>query len=167
MTTVLSPENSQVNVALADQNHRTGVAWVLLCLALALHVTDEAVTGFLDIYNPTVIALHEKLPWLPILTFDFRVWLAGLVSAVAALSILSIFVFRGAGWIRYLAYFFALVMISNALVHTTGTILGHTVQSIRFPRPMPGFYSSPFLLAGSIYLLVQLRRSAHSTRKHT
>jgi hypothetical protein len=29
-----------------------GRAWVTLCLALALHVTDEALTGFLDVYIP-------------------------------------------------------------------------------------------------------------------
>jgi hypothetical protein len=31
-------------------------AWVGLCAALALHVTDEALTGFLDVYNPAVQA---------------------------------------------------------------------------------------------------------------
>jgi hypothetical protein len=158
MTSVIPPANSQVDSALDRQNHRTGAAWLLLCLALALHVTDEALTGFLNVYNPTVIALREKAPWLPLPTFNFTVWLAGLILAVAVLSILSIFVFRGDRWIRYLAYFFAIMMIGNALVHTIGTVLGHTAQTIRFPRPMPGFYSSPFLLVASIYLLVQLRR---------
>jgi len=160
MTALISPANARVNLAPDYQNRRTGIAWLLLCLALALHVTDEAVTGFLDVYNPTVIALREKAPWLHLFTFSFKVWLAGLILAVALLSILSTFVFRGARWIRYLGYFFAVMMIGNALVHTAGTILGHTVQSIRFPRPMPGFYSSPFLLIASLYLLVQLRRSA-------
>ena len=38
---------------------KLGIAWVLLCLSLALHVVDEAANGFLYIYNPTVIALRE------------------------------------------------------------------------------------------------------------
>jgi hypothetical protein len=142
------------------QNQQTGFAWLLLCFALALHVADEALTGFLDVYNPTVLAVREKASWVPFFTFDFKIWLTGLVLAVVVLSILSRLVFRGDRWIRYLGYFFAIMMIGNALLHTLGTILGHTVESVHFARPMPGFYSSPFLLAASVYLLVRLRQSA-------
>ena len=37
-----------------------GTAWIGMWLAFALHVADEALTGFLSIYNPTVIALHTR-----------------------------------------------------------------------------------------------------------
>jgi len=50
-------------------------AWILLCLGLGLHVFDEATTGFLKIYNPTVIALRERLGWWPMPTFEFGSWL--------------------------------------------------------------------------------------------
>lgn len=56
-------------------------------------------------------------------------------------------------------YFLAVIMLLNGLGHTTGTILGRTVSSVRFPRPMPGFYSSPLLLATSVYAFMQLRRT--------
>ena len=39
---------------------KLGIAWVLVCLALAAHVTDEAFTGFLSVYNPTVLALRQS-----------------------------------------------------------------------------------------------------------
>jgi hypothetical protein len=51
-------------------------------------------------------------------------------------------------------------MILNALGHTLGTILGHTVPSVRFARPMPGFYSSPLLAAASLFLIWTLRKTA-------
>jgi len=51
------------------------------------------------------------------------------------------------------------VMIANGLMHITGTILGRTVASVHFPRPMPGFYSSPFMIAASIYLLWELKKA--------
>jgi hypothetical protein len=41
--------------------------------------------------------------------------------------------------------------------HTFFTVLGRTVASVQFPRPAPGFYSSPFLLITSIYLFLRLR----------
>ena len=138
---------------------RLGVAWVLLCLALAAHVTDEALTGFLAVYNLTVLALRARLGFWSMPTFTFREWLTGLVAGVLVLIALSQFVFRGSPWIRPLFYFFAILMIANGLGHTLGTIFGRTVSSVRFARPMPGFYSSPLLLAASGYALVQLRRT--------
>ena len=73
---------------------------------------------------------------------------------------LSPFAFRNAIWIRPIFYFVVIVAgLLNALGHTLATILGHTVNSVRFARPAPEFYSSPLLLAASIYALVQLRRT--------
>jgi hypothetical protein len=92
-------------------------------------------------------------------TFEFREWLTGLIGAVLVLLALSPLVFKGVRWMRPVLYIFAVVMLFNGLGHTAGTILGHTVSSVRFPRPMPGFYSSPLLLVTSVYALLQLRRT--------
>jgi len=133
---------------------------VLLCLAVAAHVTDEALTGFLSVYNPTVLAARLRHPWLPFPTFEFREWLVGLTVAVVVALLLSPLAFHNVRAWRPLAYALAVLMLLNGLGHTLGTIFGQTVSEVRFPRPMPGFYSSPLLLAASIYLLVQLRRTA-------
>ena len=138
---------------------KLGIAWIALCLALALHVTDEASTGFLSVYNPTVLALRAKIGFWPMPTFEFREWLTGLIVAVLVLLALSPLVFKGVRWMRPVFYVFAVIMLLNGLGHTTGTIFGHTVSTVRFPRPMPGFYSSPLLLATSVYALLQLRRT--------
>jgi hypothetical protein len=141
-----------------------GMAWLLLSLSLCLHVTDEALTGFLAVYNPTVLAMRARYSWFPMPTFEFRPWLFGLISVCAVLLLLTPFAYRNAGWLRPLAYFFAFVMLLNGLGHTLATIFGQTVSSVHFSRPAPGFYSSPFLLTFSIYLFVRLRSSAHSLR---
>ncbi|HLW51778.1 MAG TPA: hypothetical protein VKW06_02955 [Candidatus Angelobacter sp.] len=135
---------------------RLGTAWVLHALALALHVADEALTGFLSVYNPTARAIRPQGWWFPP-TFTFGVWLGGLILLVLVLLLLSPFFFRNARWVRPIGYIFVAINVSNAIGHTLGTILGHSVMSVRFARPMPGFYSSPILLAAAIYLLVQLR----------
>ncbi len=139
---------------------KLGVAWIALCSAFAVHVADEALTGFLSVYNPTVLALRARYAWFPMPVFEFTDWLSGLVIAVAVLLALSPFAFRGAGWLRPVAYVFAVVMLVNGVGHTLGTILGHTLPAITFPRPMPGFYSSPLLLIASVNMLVQFRRTA-------
>jgi len=143
-------------------SRRLAIAWVALCLAMAVHVADEALTGFLVVYNPTVLALRERLGYWPLPTFGFREWLRGLIIANVVLFALTPFVFSGTRWIRPLFYTFAVIMLLNGLGHTAGTIAGRTVGSVHFPRPMPGFYSSPFLLAASMYSLVQLRRTSQT-----
>jgi hypothetical protein len=145
---------------------KLGRAWLWLCLALALHVLDEALTGFLTVYNPSVAAIRTKIPWLPLPVFRFDVWLAGLIFAIIALLVASVWVFRGVRWTRTAAYIFAIFMTVNALGHTAGTIFGQTVDSVRFDGPMPGFYSSPFLLATSIYLLYRLGTSVPEHNQH-
>jgi hypothetical protein len=147
------PDNGVINRPLAH-------AWILLCLGLGLHIFDEATTGFLGIYNPTVIALRERLGWWLMPTFEFGQWLVGLLVACVVLLALTGFVARGAPGTRPLAYGFAIIMLLNAGGHTVATIFGRTVATVTFPRPAPGFWSSPFMAAAAVYLLVQLRRSA-------
>ena len=138
-----------------------GLAWLLLCLAFCAHVTDEALTGFLGVYNPTVIAVRARLSWFPMPTFEYREWLIGLIVANLVLLALTPFAYRNPRWLRPLAYFFAAIMLLNGMGHTLFTVLGQTVSSVRFSRPAPGFYSSPLLIITSIYLFVRLR----ATRK--
>jgi len=137
-----------------------GLAWVFLCMAFCAHVFDEATTHFLDVYNPTVLAVRAQNPWFPMPTFGFRGWLTGLIVANVVLLLLSPFAFQNARWLRPLAYLHACVHLLNATGHTLATILGQTVSSVRFPRPAPGFYSSPLLFAAAIYMLLRLRLTA-------
>ena len=146
------------------RNRSLGIAWILLCLALALHVFDEATTGFLAVYNPTVQALREKLGWWPMPTFGFNDWLSALIVGCVLLLALSPVMFAGAHWLRIPAAIFAILMLLNAVGHTLFTILGHTVSSVTFPRPAPGFWSSPLLAAASIYFLWELRRTRGMAR---
>lgn len=143
-----------------EPDRRLGIAWILIWTALALHVADEALNGFLYIYNPTVLALREKLGWWPMPTFTFEVWLAGLITGIGILVPLTPFAVRNARWLRPIFYFCAIVLcIANACGHTLATIFGQTVNTVHFSRPAPGFVSSPLLVFVGVYALVQLRRT--------
>ncbi len=81
----------------AGSTQNLGWAWVFLALALAVHVTDEATTGFLAIYNPTVETLRARLGYWPMPTFEFREWLTGLIAlAGCPLAAVSVRLSRGA-----------------------------------------------------------------------
>lgn len=139
---------------------------MLLWTALALHVTDEALTGFLAVYNPTVLALRARFGFWPMPTFEFRGWLTGLAIGILVLAALSPSAFQNARWLRPIFYFLAgVVGIGNALGHMLFSILGRTVDAVRFARPAPGFYSSPLLLIVSTYALVQLGRTRDLQRR--
>src|SRR6266446_6098429 len=86
-----------------------GKAWVFLCLAFCAHVAAEALTGFLPIYNATVLAMRSQYKWFPMPTCEFRDWLTGLIVANVILLLLTPFAFRNAWWLRPLAYFHAVL----------------------------------------------------------
>lgn len=137
-----------------------GRAWLALTVAFALHVFDEATTGFLHVYNPTVTAMRARWGWFPMPTFGFRQWLIGLSVAVLFCFALTPVATRGPRWLRPLAWFYAVLMFANGMGHTVFTVLGRTVPSVTFSRPAPGFYSSPFLFVGSVWLMLRLWQTA-------
>lgn len=143
---------------MAKGNDSFGWAWLTLCAALGLHIADEASTDFLSVYNPTVVELRRRLPFLIAPTFGFREWLAGLISVDAALFCLTPLAFRGNTVVRRLAYPFAGIMLLNGLTHIAGTIAGRTVSRVCFKRPMPGSWSSPVIIAASFHLANELRK---------
>ncbi len=127
-----------------------GVAWLALCLALAVHVADEAASDFLSLWNPWAESFRARVPWIPMPTFTFGVWLGGLIAGIVLLLLLSIFVLRGARWMRPVAYGFAAIMIGNGTVHI--------VASLYLGRAVPGVYSAPLLVASAAWLLLATRR---------
>jgi hypothetical protein len=127
---------------------RHAAAWVLLCAALAVHVADEALTGFLSVYNPAVRAIRERAPFLPLPTFTFEPWLGGLIGAVTLLVALSVYALRGARWMVPLSWIFGILMFGNGLMHVLGTFY--------MRKAMPGVYSSPLLLAAAGNLLYRV-----------
>jgi hypothetical protein len=124
---------------------------VALALALGLHVTDEAVTGFLPLYNGVVEGIRAKHPWVPLPTFTFPVWLGGLILGVLLLLVLTPLVSRGAQWARIVSVILGAVMTANAL--------GHIGTSLYWGKPAPGVYSSPFLLIAALALLITASRA--------
>jgi len=148
----------------ADPNRRLGSAWLLLTVAFAIHVFDEALTGFLSVYNPTVAALRAQYSWFSMPQFEFRSWLTGLICFLLVLFALTPLFFRNVRWVRPLGYFMAVLHLLNATGHTLATIAGQTVASVHFSRPAPGFYSSPLLLVAALYLLYALADSGPQRR---
>ncbi len=118
-----------------------------LGVALAIHVVDEALTDFLALYNPAVLAIRERNPSLPLPTFTFESWLSLLIFAVLALAGASYFVWHGRWAMRPVSYVFAMVMLLNGLLHIAVSIYMGTLIS--------GVYSSPLLLVASIALIIQ------------
>lgn len=133
---------------------RHWLAWIALCVALAIHVADEALTDFLALYNPSVLAIRARNPWLPLPVFTFETWLAWLIFAVVALVAASYFVWRGRWAMRPISHVFAGFMLLNGLLHIAG--------SIYLGRFMPGVYSSPLLIFASILLIDRTRAYSHS-----
>jgi hypothetical protein len=134
---------------------RWRTAWVALALALGLHVTDEALTGFLPVYNGVVEGIRARHPWALLPTFTFPVWLGGLILGVLLLLALTPAVSRGARWIRVVSVILGVLMTGNAL--------GHMGASVYWGKLAPGVYSSPVLLAAALALVVTASRASVGT----
>jgi len=90
-------------------------------------------------------------------TFGFREWLVGLIAGVVCFAFNPL-ASRNTHWFLPLAWFYALIMFFNGMGHTVFTIFGRIVASVTFSRLAPGFYSSPFLCIGSVWLMMRLWR---------
>lgn len=131
-------------------------AWTLLVAALALHVVDEAATGFLGFYNPLVLSIRLRLPWFPMPTFTFGIWLAGLVTLVIVLAASRGLMRRATPGARAGCWVFAAIMLLNGL--------GHLLGSLYFQRWLPGTRSAPVLIVASIWLGVLTWRRSEGLR---
>jgi hypothetical protein len=119
-------------------------AWLALAGTLAIHVADEALTGFLDFYNPLVQRIRAEYSWFPAPTFTFGVWLAGLIALVIVLLLLAPAVRRGVRGTRLASWVLTVIMFFNGV--------GHLAGSVYFDRWLPGATSAPLLLVTSIWL---------------
>ena len=122
-----------------------GLGWFMLCCAFLVHITDEALNNFLQIYNPVAARVNESVPLLSLPIFSFTGWLAGLIFVLVMLFILSIWAFRESRWMQRVAVVYGMIMLLNGM--------GHILGSLYMRSWMPGVYSSPLVLAGSVYLL--------------
>jgi hypothetical protein len=146
----------QINNLFANRNV---LAWVLMILALAIHVFDEAISGFLPFYNSSVTALREKFSLFPAPTFSFDLWLGGLIVGILLCSGLTVLVARGGKPIRWFVTILGVIMIINALGHLTG--------SVYFGRMIPGAYSSPMLFLSAVYVVVRCLHGDWRIREKT
>lgn len=126
---------------------RRFIAWLLLTGVLAVHISEEAGRNFLALWNPEVDALG-----LDALRFTFPVWITLMILSVAGLLILSYWVRRVTFWTPLAAYIFTLLMLSNGVAHL--------LFSWHERAWMAGAWTSPLLIAASVYLWTTVRRSS-------
>ena len=129
---------------------RWAAAWLVLTIAFGLHVVDEASHDFLGWYNPLVSGFRDRFGWVPMPTFRFDVWLAGLIAAVVLLAALTPQVARGRRWLIPIAYVYAGLHIVNGAVHLAASAYER--------RLIPGVLSAPLLLGAGAWLFVETMR---------
>ncbi len=141
-----------------------GRPWFALTVALVLHVLDEASTGFLNIYNPTVTAMRARFALFPMPTFGFRAWLVGLIAGVALCFALTPLAARDARWLRPLAWFYAACHV----LQRPRTYRGDDPRAhgCKRARRATGagilFFATAFhrIFIGSVWLMVRLWKTA-------
>ena len=130
-----------------------GLAWLFLCVAFCAHVADETLTGFLDVYNPTVLAVRAQHPWFTMPTFKIprtvdRAHPCERVVLAADTARISEGALAAPGGL-----FLRLRTLLNGLGHTMATIFGRTVSAGSLPPTSLGL-----LLLATTFLRFDLSR---------
>ncbi|RJP82581.1 MAG: hypothetical protein C4524_00625 [Candidatus Zixiibacteriota bacterium] len=92
-------------------NRRRDFAWLGLCLALGLHVAEEAATGFPAFFNRQAAALREWWPGLPLPDLAPEPWLAAMLALTAVLTLPAVRLFQGRGGMTWFSRAFAVIMM--------------------------------------------------------
>lgn len=111
---------------------------------MLLHVIDEASHDFLAFYNPAVRAMRERIPALPLPTFEYGGWIAVLATVLLALLLLAPWAFRGARWMRPISWVLAILVGTNGLLHFAAAL---TLKAL-----IPGVLTAPLLLIAAFGL---------------
>jgi hypothetical protein len=121
-----------------NRNGKWGFAWLCLCLALALHVADEAWHDFPAFFNLQANTVHDIWPALPLFHIAFVPWIISLVVLTLVLLGLTPTAWRNVEWMRIPSRIFAVIMVINGAAH-----IG---VSIRYGFLAPGVLSSPLVI---------------------
>lgn len=124
---------------------RLSISWLILVLCLMLHIIDEALNHFLELYNPIVLKIRESIPFIPIPTFTFKIWITGLSFLLIILFFLTPLVYKRNKFTIRVILIFSILMIFNGL--------GHIIGSLYYSKIIAGMGSSPFLIIASICLI--------------
>lgn len=138
------PRPEGATIGSAAKFRRWGLAWLGALLALVLHMVDEIAHEFLTFYNPAVLSVREKAPWIPLPTLEFAEWIAVLVLAVLTLVALAPSAFRGARWMRPISWTVAVLFATNGLLHFAA--------ALTLKRMVPGVMTAPLLLVAAFCL---------------
>jgi hypothetical protein len=139
---VQGPEGATTGSAVGLR--RWGLAWLGASLALVLHMIDEIAHEFLKFYNPAVLSVRAKIPWLPLPTLEFAEWVAVLGAALLILALLTPWAFRGAPWMRPVSWTLAILFGTNGLLHFAAAL---TLKAM-----IPGVLTAPILLVAAFCL---------------
>jgi len=134
-----------------------GRAWAALTVALAVHVADEAASGFLAVYDPAVARIRAALPFIPVPTFTFTLWLGGLVLLVVVVALATPLMFKGAIGARGASFLHGTLMTLNGL--------GHAAGPLYFGDLLPGTLSAPLLFAAAVWLVWAAGRERSGSKR--
>jgi hypothetical protein len=127
-----------------------GLPWLVLCLALAVHVAEEIHGGFLSAYGAALQAIRDLFPFLPVPHLGLTVWLSASIGVVALLTALTPLAYRGMRGMRILMLWFVALAFAN--------VIGHVGSSLLVGKLMPGTCSTLFLTAAGVYAVLADRR---------
>jgi len=133
-----------------EPRRNLGLPWLVLCLALAVHVAEEIGSGFLSAYQLALESMKQLVPYMEFPHVSLTVWLGASIGFVAVLAVLTPLAYRGARGMRTLMLWLIGLALANVAGHVAGSVLAG--------RPMPGVYSTLALAGACTYAIIADRK---------
>jgi hypothetical protein len=121
-------------------------AWLVACLALAAHVTEEVLSGSYGLYEDVGRVLILLFPSLELPPFQREVWLINLGGALIALVALTWWIKTRGPLTATASYVLAAFASGNGALHLLAIA---ALKSM-----VPGAWTAPLLIAAGLYLFV-------------
>ncbi|MGC8760079.1 MAG: hypothetical protein ACP5UT_13635 [Bryobacteraceae bacterium] len=132
-------------------------SWLMLTLALTLHVAEGAVRDYLSFYNPLAMSLRDMMLWTWMPTFTFAAWLGGWIAILAVLYGMAWFAAYPARWMVWASIAYAELMFLYAAAK-----LGFALY---LEKAIPGVYTAPLLVAASGWLTLEAIHALRPPRR--
>lgn len=128
-------------------------AWLLGCIAFAVHIAEEITYGSYGFYADVDVFVSALFPWLKLPPYHYGVWLTDIIGAAIVLFGLTWLVYAKRGPMRLASYAFATFLTLNGM--------GHLYAALTMSTYFPGAVTAALLVAAGLFLFVSIPRNTN------
>lgn len=127
---------------------RWTLAWLIGCIAFAIHIAEEVAYGSFGVYADFNVFVSTLFPWLSLPPYNYGIWLTNLIGACVVLFAFTWLVYVKRGPMRLASYLFATFLTLNGM--------GHLYAALTMSTYFPGAMTAALLVVAGLFLFISV-----------